>query len=167
MKQLFFILIIASVLSSCNSDQTKAVAEAKEIQSALNEIKPGEIPTAEGGWTMKAKINGKDWNAASFMSPEAAGRIVGSNKKEYISLPYDRREMVVGYKNEFSDHNAVDIGTNDDVALWGGLKGEMEITKVDENWAEGKFHVTGTSSGTDKTVEITEGFFRISMKKTN
>jgi len=114
---------------------------------------------------MKAKLNGKDWSAASIMSPDEAGRIIGYNNDEYIGLPYDRENMVVGYKSIFGEHNAVDIVTNDEVGLWGGRKGEMEITKVDENWAEGKFFVTGSADGTDITMEITDGFFRISMKK--
>jgi hypothetical protein len=166
MKKTLIPLILVAVFSSCgNNEQDKVVSDAKEVQAAITEMRPGTIPTSDGGWSMKAKINGKEWVATSIMSPEAAGRIIGYYNDEYISLPYDRREMVVGYKNTFSENNAVDIFTSDEVGLWGGRKGEMEITKVDENWAEGKFFVTGTSSGTDKTVEITEGTFRISMKK--
>jgi hypothetical protein len=110
---------------------------------------------------MTAKIGGKDWSASSIISPEAAGRIVGDEDGQSISLPYDRRNMVPGDKTTFSHDNAVDLITNDDVGLWGGYKGEMEITKVDENWAEGKFFFTGSSDA--KTIEVTEGFFRISM----
>jgi hypothetical protein len=54
---------------------------------------------------------------------------------------------------------------NADHSCQGGRKGEMEITKVDDNWAEGKFSFTGSASSTTKTVEVTDGFFRISMAK--
>jgi hypothetical protein len=52
------------------------------------------------------------------------------------------------------------------IVMWvvGWQKRQMEITKVDNNWAEGKFYFTGSRS--DKTVEVTDGFFRISLSKT-
>lgn len=37
----------------------------------------------------------------------------------------------------------------------------MELTKVDDNMAEGKFYFTATGFQSDKTVEVTDGFFRI------
>ncbi len=164
MKKLSSILLIFFLVSSCgNSKEDKTLSDAKDLQAGIEAMKPGTIPTKNGEWTMTAKVNGKDWEASSMMSPETAGRIIGYYKEESISLPYDRREMVLGYKNTFSDHNAVDLFTNDDVGLWGGLKGEMEITKVNSDWVEGKFFVTGTSSDTNKTLEVTDGFFRISM----
>jgi hypothetical protein len=165
MKQIISIFIIASMLSSCgNSAENKTVSDAKELASAIKEMQPGGIATTPGGWTMTAKFDGKDWSANSLMPPEAAGRIIGDNNGVSISLPYDRREMTVGYKNKISHNNAVDIFTKDEVAIWGGYAGEMEITKVDGDWVEGKFFVTGsTSSAPDKKLEITDGFFRISL----
>lgn len=161
------ILILAvMLLTSCgNSDQNKAIEDAGKVQAALKEMQPGGIATTAGGWTMAAKLNGKPWSANSIISPEAAGRIVGDNNGESISLPYDRRAMVVGNKTKFSHNNAVDLMTNDEVALWGGYAGEMEITKVDAEWAEGKFFVTGSTSSSGKTMEVTDGFFRISLIK--
>jgi hypothetical protein len=53
---------------------------------------------------------------------------------------------------------------NDDVVIYGGNTGEMEITKADGNWAEGKFFFT-CSGSTDKTVSVTDGFFRISLAR--
>jgi hypothetical protein len=165
MKKILSIFIATAMLSSCgNSAQNKTVSDAKELASAIKEMQPGGIPTSAGGWTMTAKIDGKDWSANSTMPLEATGRIIGDNNGVSISLPYDRREMTVGYKNKISHNNAVDIFTKDDVAIWGGYAGEMEITKVDGDWVEGKFYVTGTtSSASDKKIEITDGFFRISL----
>ena len=166
MKQTLSILIMSAILSSCgNSDQSKAIEQAKQVQSEIKKMRPGTIATKEDGWSMKAKINGKDWVAASIMSPDAAGRIIGYYNDEYIGLPYDRRYFVVGKKITFGENNAVDLATNDDVGMWGGRKGEMEITKVDDNWAEGKFFFTGSTSSSNKTVEVTDGFFRISLAK--
>jgi hypothetical protein len=166
MKQTISILILAAMLYSFgNNAQNKALSDAKDVQSAIKQMQPGGIPTTEGGWTMKAKIDGKDWVANSIIPPDVADRISGDNNGESIGLPYDRRDMVVGQKIKFSVNNAVDLMTNDDVGIWGGRKGEMEITKVDNNWAEGKFFFTGSTSSSDKTIEVTDGFFRISMAR--
>lgn len=160
-----FILSVALLTSCGNSEQTKAMEDGKKMASALKEMKPGGIATTADGWTMKAKFNGKPWSANSMISPQVAGRIFGENNGESISLPFDRRGLIVGEKTTFSQNNAVDLMTNDEVALWGGYAGEMEITKVDDEWAEGKFFVTGSSDSPAKIMEVTEGFFRISLTK--
>ena len=164
MNQTLLILLMAVLLSSCgNSTQDKALSDAKQVASAIKEMQPGGIATTTGGWTMTAKIDGKNWSANSLMSPELAGRIVGDNNGVGMSLPYSRRNMVVGDKTKFSHNNAVDLFTKDDVVIRGGYNGEMEITKVDGEWAEGKFFFTGSTSNTaEKTIEVTDGFFRIS-----
>ena len=116
MKQIILICFLIATLSSCGSgDTAKTVNDAKQVQSDLKKIQPGGIPTTNGGWTMTAKIGGKDWSASSIISPEAAGRIVGDEDGQSISLPYDRRNMVPGDKTTFSHDNAVDLITNDDV----------------------------------------------------
>jgi hypothetical protein len=163
MKLSVISIIMLSFFSSCNSQQTahqQAIAEKNAIEAA----RPGTIPTKAGGWSMTAKINGKAWSAVSLMPPEAAGRIIGYYKDEYIGLPYDKRNMVVGKKITFGENNAVDLSVSGDDNFYGGRKGEMEITKVDGNWAEGVFHFTATSHGSDKTIPVTDGFFRISLK---
>lgn len=68
-------------------------------------------------------------------------------------------------KIAFGEDNAVDLSTNDHEGMWGGRKGEMEITKVDNNWAEGKFYFTASSSSANNTIEVTDGFFRIPIAK--
>ena len=165
MKKILIILITAAMLSSCgNSADNKTLSDAKQLADGIKQMQPDGFATTAGGWTMTAKFDGKEWSANSLMPLEATGRIIGDNDGVSISLPYDRREMTLGYKNKFSDHNAVDIFTHGDVSIWGGYAGEMEITKVDGDWVEGKFYVTGsTSSAPDKKVEVTDGFFRISI----
>jgi len=128
MKQTISILIVAAIMSSCgNSAENKAISDAKEVAAAIKQMKPGGIPATAGGWTMTAKFGGKDWSANYLMPLQASGRIFGDNNGVSISFPYDRREMTLGYKNKFSDHNAVDIFTNDDVALWGGYVGWQHL----------------------------------------
>ena len=169
MKQVLLMLLLAAMLSSCgNSTQNKSQADAKQLAAGIEKMDPDGIPTTEGGWTMTAKINGSNWKASSIMPLEATGRIIGDFNGAGLGFPYDRREMEVGNKEIFGEHNVVQISTIKDgeIEYWDGLKGEMEITKVDADWAEGKFFVTGNARFTDASskVEITDGFFRISMK---
>jgi hypothetical protein len=161
MKKTLFILIAGTILLGCgNSKQDSAIEQAKQTQDIMKDLTPGTVKTAEGGYMMTATINGKAWSATSMLPPEAPARIIGYNNNESISLPYDRRDMVVGSKTDFKN-SAVDIFMNDEVGLWGGHAGEMEVTKVDDKSAEGRFHVTAVDEATNKKIEITDGFFRI------
>ncbi len=164
MKRYIISISFLVIISSCNSQQTakqQAIAEKNAIEAA----RPGTIATKTGGWTMTAKIDGKDFTTSSLMPPEAAGRIIGYYKTAYIGLPYDRRDIVVGKKIKFSENNAVDLSVVGDDNFYGGYAGEMEITKVSSDWAEGVFHFTATSHGSAKTFTVTDGFFRIAIGK--
>jgi hypothetical protein len=155
---LMSILVIFSI--SCNSQNTNdAVKQAGDIQKMVKENSPGYTPTS-AEYYFKAKINGKDWVADEMMASDRAGRIIGKMNGESISLPFELRYAKTGAKTNFKNH-AVDIFMNDDVGIWGGRMGEMEFTNVGDNYAEGKFYVTGTSHTTDKKLIITEGTFRI------
>ena len=166
MKHSLLILSIVALLSSCgNSDKNKAVNEVKQDMPSVKEKQPGKIATKEDGWSMKAKINGKDIIATSMMPPDETEQIIGFySGDKYIGLPFNRQNMIMGKKMSFSDQNA-DLTTNDDVKVWYGGKGEMEITKVFDKWVEGKFYFTAYSYDNKKTIEVTDGFFRISMEK--
>ncbi len=170
MKQTFFILSIALsiLLLSCNSAQNDAGKMAEQIQSAVKENTPGSIPTTTNGYTMTAKIDGKEWKATGIMPPDKVGIIFGEKNGESISLPYyDRRSFLAETKIKFRDGfdgRSTELRLNDKIVLYSGTKGEMEITKVDDNMAEGKFHCTATGFQSDKTVEVTDGFFRILWK---
>lgn len=166
MKLSLLLIIIICALSACKNQQQKDAEKLMEqIQTTVKQNTPGTIATTNDGYMMKAKLDGKDWEAGSMMPPDAAGRIIGYNDGEYIGLSYERRELVVGKKIVFSENDAADLATNDDIGMWSGKKGEMEITKVDDNWAEGKFFFTGSSSRSSETIEVTDGFFRIPLEK--
>ena len=158
---LFFALLI--VLGSCKSKaENDATEAAKAIQTPVKKNTPGTVPTSSEGYTMKAKINGKEWEATEMMPPEKPSRIIGSNNEDYISFPYDRRSMVVGDKTEFGEGMSPDMFMLDE--MWGAKKGEMQITKVTGNFAEGTFFFTASQSGSNKTVAVTDGFFRVLFK---
>lgn len=169
MKKLLLVFVFATfIFAGCKSQsQKEAIQKAKDIQTAVKENTPGSIPTTTGGWTMTAKIDGKEWKASGIMPPDRAGVLLGENNGESISLPYyDRRSFLANTKTELgANHGLAEMRLNDNIVLYTGTKGELELTKVDDNWAEGKFSFTAKGFQTDKTVKVTDGFFRISLKE--
>ena len=166
MKKEFLVIVSMLIISgiSCNS-QTKSDAEkqAADITSMVKENSPGYTPTSSEHY-MKAKINGKDWVSDEFLVNDVGG-IVGQTKEgEHITLPYELRYANEGRVTDFQNH-AVDIYMHDDVKLWGGHQGKMMFTKVGDDYAEGKFYITATANDTDKQLAITDGVFRIPLKK--
>jgi hypothetical protein len=157
-------ILTVAILQTCYGATEKEKAEelAKTIQAVL---KPGEIATSASGYAMKAKLNGKEWVATAMRSPFDTGRIIGSKGEESIGLPFSKSSLVAGRTIKFGENKAVDLMTNDDVGIWGGLSGEMTFTKVDQNSAEGTFFFTATARNTTKKVEVTEGTFRILLGK--
>ena len=154
------ILIISSF--SCNSqNKTDAEKQAGDIQKMVKANSPGYISTSNE-YYMKAKINGKEWVADEFLVDDGGG-IVGQKKDgEHFTLPFELRYATEGRITNFQNH-AVDIYMKDDIGLWGGHQGEMKFTKVGDNYAEGKFYLTGTATGTDKQLKVTDGVFRIPL----
>lgn len=167
MKQAIFklvsIFIAATWFCSCSNGQSNTAEQAKQTQAGIQKMMPGGTPTTANGYTLTAKINGKSWRATAMMPPDVAGRIVGDNDGESISLPYyDRRSLLGVPKRKLGEgNNGVDLILNDDVKIWGAKSGVMEITKVDDNWIEGIFSFTARGLQSDKTLEVTDGFFRI------
>lgn len=159
------ILLIFTTLTafSCQSKSEKdPTSIAKGIQNMVKEHSPGTIATSPTGYMMTAKIDGKDWKADAIYPPDRAGQIVGENNGESIALPYYDRKNFLAKK--ITKLKGIDMRLNDKIVLYTGTKGEMEITKADDNMAEGKFYFTATGFQSDKTVEVTDGFFRILWK---
>ncbi|NRF38346.1 hypothetical protein [Pedobacter foliorum] len=166
MKQLPLILaFILTLITACNG-QNDAKKLSKGIQNVRKENSPGSVATSANGYYMKCKIDGKDWEATGIMPPNLAGRIMGENNGEFISLPYyDKRNFLALKKRKFGDgHNNVDMNLHDDVLYWGAKSGEMIITKADDKWAEGTFSFIANNSKSAKTMAITNGVFRVSLE---
>lgn len=167
MKRYLLLLALACTLSACNGQQKDAKKLGDKMQATMKAHTPGSVATSLNGYYMKCKIDGKDWVADSMMPADATGRILGYYNKAYISFPYNRRDMVPGKKIKISTNRAVDFVNNTD-GICGGTIGQMNITKADDNWAEGNFFFTVTSclDNPNKKIEVTSGFFRISLKHT-
>jgi hypothetical protein len=156
------LMVIGLPAGHSASDQAKAKDHQKTIQGVL---KAGQIATSTNGYSMKAKLDGKEWVATAMMSPEATGRILGNKGDEFIGLPFHRSHLIAGKTVKFGEDQAVDLRTADAIAFWSGRTGEMTYTKVDENSAEGTFFFTATARETTKKIQVTEGKFRILLGK--
>ena len=164
MKYILFLCITSLAFTSCNSQKNKAMQEQQKAYDILKSLPGGAIATAEGSWTMTATIDGKPWKTNYMYPPEASGRIIGHYNNEFIGLPYMKTDMVVGKKETFSEDNATDLFLeNDDNGFYGGRQGGMVITKVNGDWVEGTFHFVANTIN-NKTVNVTNGFFRIKMQ---
>ena len=161
MKHLILFLFTVLLFTACEGQAGKETALKQK--ALLESIEPGTIAAASGSWTMTAKVDGKPWTAASLMQPDKAGRIIGYYRGGFISLPYFRHAVIEpGKKFTFSNTRVVDYWVGEGSPIEAGLEGNMELTKVNGDWVEGIFHFTvHTTEG--KTVNVTDGFFRISM----
>lgn len=162
-------ILAIGVLISCKSKaQNSAEQQAKDIQKMVKANTPGTRPTTADGYMMTAKIDGKEWSATAMYPPDRAGQVYGENNGESISLPYYDRKSFLQMKNDKrklgEGGSAVDMRLNDNIALYSAIKGEMEVTKADDNMAEGKFYFTAKGFQSDKTIAVTDGFFRILFK---
>jgi hypothetical protein len=174
-------IVNCAMLVSCSSKKDKAIEDAKEAQKIINStaqepektekntnaITPeSRIRTSVGGYTLNARIDGKLWAAKYMYSPETTSMIVGENDVDgySISLPFDKRDMVVNKKITLSHTNAVDFFVpGDHGGNMAGFEGEIEITSVDADWAEGRFEFTATAYGVP-SVKVTDGYFRVNLK---
>ena len=166
MKQILcFLITICLFTSSCQSQQSKAMKDQQKAYNKLEEIKPGNFATTDGGWTMTCTMNGKPWKATSMFPPKTSDRIIGYKGEDYIGFPFKQSYLTAGYKTAFKEGHAADLGISDDVVFYSGTTGEMVITKVSSGWVEGTFHFTATTSKSPKTVDVTNGFFRVKIVK--
>jgi hypothetical protein len=166
MPKTIWLTLSCFIFISCSEKKEKASEGAKEAQKIIAATQSGKIRTTVGGYTLNARIDGKLWAAKYMYPPEQASRIVGENDVDGISigLPYDRRDMVLNNKIAISHNNAVDLFMPDGKGgIMGGYEGEIEITAVSEEWAEGRFEFTATGDNAT-TVKVTEGYFRIALK---
>jgi hypothetical protein len=165
--KIFMILCTAvCLLAACqSSSQSEAKKVAGDIESTLKANTPGFIATSKEGYWMTAKIDGKDWTASAMMPIDKSDsrRIHGENNGEVISFSIWMRGLEPGKHYAFSENKAADLFTNDDIGMWGGRKGEIIITKVDDGGVEGTFSFTASTSRSEKTLEVTEGHFRVPL----
>jgi hypothetical protein len=170
MKQVSFVfctvLLLIGVVG-CSNAQSDAKKQAELIKETIKNNSPGTIATSAKGYYMNAKIDGKDWVASHMMPDENTNsgyiRLFGERGADNISFQLWKRGLAVGKKIDFSENHAADLNLKDNPAFFGGRTGYVEITKMDEQWLEGTFQFTATSSSTDKKIQVTNGRFRVAL----
>ncbi|RYF97824.1 MAG: hypothetical protein EOO02_20170 [Chitinophagaceae bacterium] len=159
MKLLILSISIFAIVSSCNG-QASALEQAKKTEKAIKDApRPGTVPTKNGGWTMTATINGKQWSATSMMPPAAAGVMIGYiGEGSYLMMySFEKRSAKIGKVAKLGDGYSVDYWVKDGT-VYSGYKGTMEITAINGSWAEGKFAFS------TKGLVVTDGFYRVELK---
>jgi len=153
------------ILLACNSSNPDAVRQAKLIQSAIKEHTPGSLATSESGYYMKARIDGKQWLASHMMPDESASSsyllIQGENGEADMHFQLWKRGLAPGKVIPFSEDRAASLSIRKDNNFLGGTTGQIEITKMDNQWLEGSFRFTATSGSSGSRAEVTQGIFRV------
>lgn len=167
MQKVTFLVLLSIVLCSFGNNGQSIVAEQPvKNQNILQQNRQSNVPTTPNGYTMRAKVNGKSWIAQSMMPPAYAGyHTIGYYKDEYISIPYSKTFLRTGKKIVFKQGEVAEVLFHNGCEWKENAKGEMTITKVDNNWAEGTFSFTTSCKNSDKNLQITDGFFRIPVEK--
>lgn len=158
MKKSASILIIIIMLFSCGNKKT--TEQVNNSQSVIEKASQETQATTNNDYLMKANIDGKHWQSTSIAPVEVSGRIVGYYNGQYIGLPYNKSYLVAGKIIIINQDEAADLFLKDGCS-YPITNGQMVITKVADNWAEGKFFFTTTCISTNKVVKVTDGFFRI------
>jgi len=157
------------VLPGCKSQTHKDAKKLSDQIQAAEKNSSGNVATTETAYFMKARIDGKAWQATSMLPDDNndSRRIQGEDDNgESIGFYIWMRGLEAGLKRKFSEGNAADLEIlNGDTPLWGGRKGEMTITSINDQVMEGSFHFTATSHGSEKTIEVTDGYFRFPFAK--
>jgi hypothetical protein len=169
MKTILSVTVISLTLGliSCKSKSSNDATQlAKDIQSTVKEHTPGAVATSETGYYMKAKIDGKQWNAA-FMIPDLSETssyktVHGETGETYINFMLWRQGIKPGNTETLDDSHVANLSVEGLDGFWGGKKGEIKITAMTDQWLEGSFNFDATSSSDPgKTIAVTEGSFRV------
>jgi hypothetical protein len=164
MKMYALLTLSVFMLVACQGQQQHdAKKVAGDIESMVKEHSPGSIATTPTGYTMKAKIDGKDWEAVSMMPIVGIDRIVGyTGDGGYIGLGVKANEQQ-GRNMKINETHAADLNIPGVNVLLDKTVGQIDITKQDGQWMEGTFAFTATSSQSDKKIVVTDGYFRIPL----
>lgn len=161
---MFFITV---AIVSCGGSSGEAKRMESALEAAKKQFMPGAVSTTSDGYFMKATVNGEQWTATHMMPDEDTAsnsrRIYGENDEASISFSVYIPGIAPGKTIAFSDEHAADFSPAGD-GFFSGKKGRIEITAVTGDWLEGRFNMTATGRGSDKTYEIKDGVFRIKIR---
>ena len=108
------------------------------------------------------------YHAHRHLAAPAAFHSLGCSDAPYFTdrpaqrmRPSKKTAFEPGKKFSFDQEHAANLSLERDAGFWGGTSGEVEITKLDGGWMEGKFAYKATSSSSTQTIEVADGFFRV------
>src|SRR5690349_13306012 len=94
MKLLLTFFLCCTLCASQSGCKSKSSSDAeklaKDIQSTIKKSSPGTVATSADGFYMKAKIDGKEWEASGMLPDESASSsyktIHGEKGETYINF---------------------------------------------------------------------------------
>lgn len=166
MKPLFYLLFLFVCVfpAACqNPAHKKAQKTANAIQKAMKKYAPPEVVTSSKGYTMRAVVDGKPWEASNMMEINKSNThfIQGSNGEIRIAFYIYRTFIKVGKHLKMTGAD-LDFGNGN---LLKAKTGEYVLTKANDKVIEGTFHFTASPYKSDETMEVTNGFFRVLLKQ--
>ena len=164
--------MIVGQITSCNSAQSETQQQADLIEKTMKENSPNAVTTTESGSYLKAKVDGKEWTAATMVPNHDASSstmmVRGERGKDVIHFQLWKPSLAIGKKKPFDESSPAGIYMESNNAMISGNTGQVEITKMDNEWVEGIFYFTATGvvydaagNSSPKTVVVTEGRFRV------
>ena len=142
-------------------DQRKAFEKAKPYM-------PKTVSPSSSIY-LKAKINGKDWEASKLTpDPDASNLYHVSAENGGVSIAFYvlTEHMHVGSSRKFREGNVADFGYPDNIVFYGGETGGYTVTKVDDDGFEISFHFTATNEKAPANVfEVSDGTLRFPFPK--
>jgi hypothetical protein len=151
------IYVAAICLLNISCGQSDAQKKASEISGVTDQSPVTETTDAA---FLKATIDGKEWQASKMTSYGAGSdyKLVNGEAKD-ITVSFQIHRPTAGLVREFRDDYVADLIT--DEGFFGGRKGKVTVTKVDDKWIEGNFYFTANSDRSSKTYEVKNGLFKI------
>lgn len=153
-------ILLASLIACSCRENTRNVSEEQAGVTVQEKTATVSAADTEGIY-MRAVIDGENWVATKMIPDYSVGssfRSIHGETDDY-SISFTVYKPAAGVKRELNEEYAISLMTHD--GFYGGRSGSVEIIMADEYWIEGRFAFTATSTTTDKTIRVTNGFFRV------
>jgi len=149
---------------SCKSQSGKKQGEVlkNKIDAVMDAYKH---PVSKDGLYTEANVDGKKWIADwMFVDPDPDNSInVNAHKDDAVISFYIGKSIIKEKKNKnFSETDQVQMVDGKGNIL-AGSEGGYQITNVTDKWIEGNFHFIAKDISSGKTIQVSDGFFRVGM----
>lgn len=154
-------LALLLIIACCNSAQSEAEKTAQQIKEARAANTPAAETPSDNGVYIKATIDGKPWQAEKMipdMDPNSSYKRIHGEKGETM-ISFQLWKPQTGMKRDFREDYVADFFAED--GIFGGRTGEVTVTKADDQFIEGTFYFTATSTADHTKHEISNGSFRV------